>query len=367
MEYKQAVYIGRFQPFHLGHLRVVAQGLRIAEKVTVVVGSAKAAPTIRNPFSFEQREAMIKASLREDERRRVRVVGVRDYFYAEDSWLSDVQAKTDAVFEESDAVALLGSYKDGSSYYLNSFPQWDFVPAQPRRYDCSGTSIRQTLFERHMPSRRDWEGRVPGAKDASFEHLVTSALGDVLGKVPSGVGAMLVDWMKTPQFADMVEEYEFLLDYKESWQDSPFPPQFVTVDAIVICAGHVLVVKRKFSPGKNLWALPGGFVKPTETLQAACLRELKEETGIRIDKRALDEAIVAQHTFDHPERSLRGRTITQGFLIRLRDGKLPEVKGGDDAAKAKWMPLWDVMAEEDRFFEDHAHVINYFTHNAVGA
>jgi bifunctional NMN adenylyltransferase/nudix hydrolase len=91
------------------------------------------------------------------------------------------------------------------------------------------------------------------------------------------------------------------------------------------------------------------------------LRELKEETKIQIPKDVLRGNIVSQRVFDHPDRSLRGRTITHGFCIHLRDGELAQVEGADDADKAFWIPLADLYEHEDKFFEDHVHIIRYFT------
>jgi bifunctional NMN adenylyltransferase/nudix hydrolase len=70
--------------------------------------------------------------------------------------------------------------------------------------------------------------------------------------------------------------------YKESWKAAPFPPTFVTVDAVVVQSGHVLLVKRKAMPGAGLWALPGGFLNQEETLLDGAIRELKEETKIKV-------------------------------------------------------------------------------------
>ena len=53
-DYKHAVFIGRFQPFHNGHLGVVQHGLSIAEQLIIVVGSIGSAPTIKNPFWWEE-------------------------------------------------------------------------------------------------------------------------------------------------------------------------------------------------------------------------------------------------------------------------------------------------------------------------
>ena len=151
-----------------------------------------------------------------------------------------------------------------------------------------------------------------------------------------------------------------LVDYKTAWEGAPFPPTFVTVDAIVIRSGHVLVVRRKGALGKGLIALPGGFLNQNETAQDAAIRELKEETGIKLSKEDLEKAIAGRKVFDYPERSLRGRTITHGFFIDLKRGPLPIVKGSDDADKAWWMSLREFETREAEFFEDHFHIINFF-------
>ena len=62
----------------------------------------------------------------------------------------------------------------------------------------------------------------------------------------------------------------------------------------------------------------------------------------------------------HPDRSLRGRTITHAFLIELDGGtgELARVKGSDDARKAKWFTLAEVEQMEEVLFEDHKHIIS---------
>ena len=87
------------------------------------------------------------------------------------------------------------------------------------------------------------------------------------------------------------------------------------------------------------------------------LRELREETKLKVPAPVLKGSIKASHVFDAPNRSQRGRTITHAFLIELPPGPLPVVKGGDDARKAYWKPIGDLKCEE--FFDDHYHMIQY--------
>ena len=117
------------------------------------------------------------------------------------------------------------------------------------------------------------------------------------------------------------------------------------------------MVRRKGKLGKGLLALPGGFLNADEEIKDAALRELREETVIKVSKEDLELAIVDERVFAHPLRSLRGRTITSVFLINLKSGPLPKVKGNDDSEKSFWLPLNEVMQRESEFFEDHFQII----------
>lgn len=349
MDFSKAVVIGRFQPFHNDHLEVVKHALEIAPMVIIVIGSSHQAPSIRNPFSLRERMDMIEDTLSDQEKRRLRIVGVRDYYYNDNAWLAAVQSATDAFISPGESVALVGSFKDASSHWLRMFPQWEFVPVNG--IGQNATEVREWLFDRDI--RFDWQGK-PSNPPVNGE---LAALAD---KLPHTVIDQLWSWVKTPTFGNLCKEYKFIQGYKESWSAAPFPPVFVTADAIVVCSGHVLVIKRKVNPGKGLYAVPGGFIRQNEFVRDGAIRELREETGIRLDKQILESSIVDSCVFDYPNRSERGRTITHGFYLKLKDGKLPEIKAGDDAAEALWMPLMDAFRNEEKFFEDHLHIIQYF-------
>lgn len=120
------------------------------------------------------------------------------------------------------------------------------------------------------------------------------------------------------------------------------------------------MVRRRAEPGKGLWALPGGFVNQNETLQKACLRELREETKLRIPEPVLLGSLKGKEIFDHPDRSARGRTITHAFYFHFQSGELPAIKGSDDADKARWIPISDALSMGSRMFEDHLNIIEFF-------
>ena len=94
-----------------------------------------------------------------------------------------------------------------------------------------------------------------------------------------------------------------------------------------------------------------------EPLLDAMLRELREETRLKVPEPVLRGSIKGSRVFDDPHRSARGRTITHAYLIQLtpQAAGLPIVKGADDAEKALWLPLANL--DPIRMYEDHYHII----------
>jgi len=328
-QYDAAVIIGRFQPFHVAHLKLLEKAQEIAKQVVVVLGGHRCATTIRDPWTSDERARMIHNVFP-----GAVCLAVRDHLYNDGLWLAEVQQKVREVVGDDAKAALVGHYKDRTSYYLKLFPQWGFEEVPSFHKGINATEIRASYFAGSDGIWRD--------------------------KCPPQVVSYMDGWHDTENYPRLRDEFEFVTKYKTSWGAAPFPVTFVTVDAVVIGSGHVLVVKRKGMPGKGMIALPGGFIQQHERIKDGVIRELKEETGIRVPTDQLRSYVVDQGVFDHPDRSLRGRMITHAFLIRLPDGTLPAVKGDDDAERAWWMPLGDLYLQEDRFFEDHVHVVNYF-------
>ncbi len=342
------VFIGRFQPFHNGHKAVIEAALEQAHEVVVVVGSSFAARNIRNPFTFQERKTMIEACFNEpkhfnyegaqgrNKTPRVKVVPVSDYPYDDNKWVNAIQRIVDETVPEAQDVGLIGHSKDSTSYYLNIFPRWKNHVEVSNVDGINATDIRKTIL-----TQMDY---------TDFEELSTI--------MPSKTLSCMAGILNKPEMKVVRQEYEMVKKYKEAWKAAPFPPTFMTVDAVVIQSGHILLVKRGDMPGKGLWALPGGFLNQDETMLDGAIRELKEETKIKVPVPVLKGSIKTSKTFDAPNRSARGRTITQAFLIDLGVGELPKVKGSDDAEKAFWVPFNQV--KQERLFEDHFHIIDHF-------
>jgi 8-oxo-dGTP diphosphatase len=112
-----------------------------------------------------------------------------------------------------------------------------------------------------------------------------------------------------------------------------FPPTpALTVDCVVLdSADRVLLIRRANPPFQGQYALPGGFVDVGETVEAACRRELKEETGLDVG------ALRLIGVYSDPGRDPRGHTCSVAFLAHA--GKAQPV-AGDDAAAAEWIDTW---------------------------
>ena len=344
------VFIGRFQPFHNGHKAVIETALKQAKEVVVVVGSSFAARNIRNPFTFQERKAMIEACFTEPQHftyegaqgrvkvPRVKVVPVSDYPYDDNKWVNAIQKVVDDTVPDAKDVGLIGHSKDSTSYYLNIFPRWKNHVEVEDVGGINATDIRKMLFE---------DGS-PGKIASLMPTRAYTSMADMIIQNATTGGA----------WDTLSKEYDMVKKYKEAWKSAPFPPTFMTVDAVVVQSGHILLVKRGDMPGKGLWALPGGFLNQEETMLDGAIRELKEETKIKVPVPVLKGSIKESKTFDAPNRSSRGRTITQAFLIDLGVGELPKVKGADDAEKAFWVPFNKV--KQEKMFEDHFAIIDHF-------
>lgn len=338
-----AVYVGRFQPFHLGHAALLQQALSTATHCVVVVGSAFQARTPKNPFSWQERAEMIRLAVPEADRPRLHFVPVRDY-YNEERWLHAVREGVancvGPLAGRTASVALVGHFKDATSDYLRGFPGWSLIEAQ-RSHAVDATRLRDAYF---------------GCAGDNI-HATLAALVD---QAPQSTLDFLRAWSALPPFAGIAEEWRMLRDYREAWAAAPYPPVFVTVDAVVRCAGHVLLVRRGQAPGKGLYAVPGGFIEQRETAYQSAIRELREETALGLLEMSLRQHLKAVAVFDHPDRSQRGRTITHAHFFDLGERSLPEVQAGDDAAAAQWVPVNELTALEDQFLDDHFHMLDHF-------
>lgn len=336
-KYDTIVYIGRFQPIHNAHVEIIRRAKSLADTVVVIIGSAYQPRTYKNPFTTEERIALVRKATAQlgDPKSSLHIDSVRDSMYNNQVWAANVQEIVAEYVQDKSRVAIIGHDKDESTFYLKMFPQWTHEEVELLE-PLNATDIRDLYF------RKD-------AHEGFIRHVV-----------PETTFKFMLEFMKTAEYQQVICEREFIDAYKKQYASFPYPPVFVTTDAVVICSGHVLMIKRRAEPGKGLWALPGGFLDADKdkSIQDCAIRELREETGIKVPVPVLVGSIQGNRVFDAIGRSTRGRTITHAFKIVLPDGELPKVKGADDAEKARWVPLAEIASDE--CYEDHFEIIQHF-------
>lgn len=360
-EYDALVFVGRMQPFHNGHKAVIDKALEKAQEVVVVLGSCFQPRSTKNPFTFEERKAMIDAVYGDQfnytgsqgrvKTPRVKVVPVMDYPYDDNAWVSAVQNAVNGALSNvwSDyppKVGLIGHSKDSSSYYLKIFPQWRNHVEVENVDGINATDIRNKFL---------------GLIGASQTYLGTVMPREAVKVLEELVYADEYGSMRY-EFDDLAVEYLQLQEYREKSQMKGFnfPSVFVTTDAVITQSGYILLIKRGGFPFKDCWALPGGYLDKGQFVIDNMIKELREETCVKIPAKVLKGSIKSREIFDHPDRDPRGRVITHGFHIDLGypDEKLPKVKGADDAKEAKWFLLSEVTSEMMSF--DHYHIVKKF-------
>ena len=353
------VYVGRFQPFTIAHKHAITMARQFAGKVIILIGSAGEPRTVSNPFTYDERKAWIERDLGSDF--DYEIAPIYDYPYNDNKWVTGVQKTVERITNGQGRVGVIGHNKDASTFYLNMFPKWGKLEVKAsvdhNHNIINATDVRNAFY----------------AGKASYGGIVDQAGGiDLSEKVKLNVFEDMDHFIKeTDDGKWLVEENQHYVDYQKLWDDLvyadpnrkvPFwvkQPVFVTCDAVVVQSGHVLLVKRKEFPGKGRWALPGGFLNQYERIKDGIVRELREETMLKVPEGVIRGSFKHVHTFDNPKRSMRGRTVTHAAYIDLGNfPELPHVKGADDADKAEWIAFKDIR--RDNMFEDHFAIISFF-------
>jgi bifunctional NMN adenylyltransferase/nudix hydrolase len=334
-KYDTLVLIGRFQPLHSAHLEIIKRATALTDQLVIICGSANQPRTYKNPFTFDERARMIKSATA-GLAMSVYVEPNIDTIYNDQAWAVRVQGIVSKYRVLGGAgVGIIGHKKDDSSFYLDMFPQWGYEDVELVEF-LSAVDIRDLYFKR----------------DVNMKFIK--------GVVPETTLDFLEQFRTTAEYEQVIREREFIVEHNKQYAGLKYPPIFSTADAVVICSGHVLMIRRRAEPGKGLWALPGGYVnaRTDKSVEDAAIRELREETMIKVPAPVLRGSIRRSKVFDAIDRSPRGRIITHAFHIELPDGELPKVKGSDDAEKARWVPIAEVRSEE--CFEDHYEIIQHF-------
>lgn len=341
--YKQIAIVGRFTIVHLGHEALfleAAKRLEIGGKLTILIGSAGHYPSPKHPLSYKLRAEMlhyINVPLLEEKKIRLEIKPLYDFLYTPSAWTMQVQRFMDP------GCALLGHKKtDGSSDWVDEdFPDTDYIDV-PDLTKLHATDIRKLIYDNNVC---DATSVSPEVK-VFVDHLIH------FGSFRAATSEYLANTVSSAKFAT-----------------HPYPDNInsLCADAVVECKGYLLLGQRKGVVGRGSWALPGGHKDKGETLKSTALRELDEETCIKVPPRVLRKSIVASKVFDSPGRSeTTDEKVTEAFHIVLdNEASLPKIKDNpkEDLENVSWIRLCDVrsMSMSGQIFADHAEIIHHFT------
>lgn len=121
----------------------------------------------------------------------------------------------------------------------------------------------------------------------------------------------------------------------------------LTVDAIIVDDGNIVLVQRLNNPYKDFWALPGGFVEYGEKVEHAAIREAKEETGLNIKLNKL------VGVYSDANRDPRGHTVSVVYMASIVGGQL---KSDSDAKDVQYFEISELNKMDLAF--DHKQILN---------
>lgn len=308
----------RAQAFHSGHRHMLREAHSKCDFLLILIGSANSARTIKNPFTYLERKYEIEKFLQHnfsDSANEFRIYPLNDYKYSDTQWMSDVDAIISENVDANSEVVMFGHHKAGNHYLDWLAAQYKFVNIESI-YDMNATEIRNRWFknERH--------------------HF----------------------------HEDVLADYDYFEKEKVTFANYPYPEtlNFMCGDVVLECAGHILLIKRKHAPGRNTWALPGGFKNNTETSIDCAFRELIEETNVRVAEKVLRGSVVSTKLFDDPKRGMGIPRNALAVHIRIdlnADGKFPRISPKDDALEVGFFPIKTIMNDME-LFDDHSGIIS---------
>lgn len=342
--------IGRFQPLHIAHLNeVLLPALSASDTLIVFLGSSYRPRTPKDPWTDRERITMIKEGLEDfgykfttkgdfiiaNEDKTIYFEPVRDSLYSDLQWQSSIQEKVREIASSESSkrnaetkISLYGVDRDESTFYLNIFPQWEKnTRVRDAKEDfVNGTLCRESIFS----GTEVWENKVSVSTRTTIKK-----------------------WLELESSIKLKKEYEFLENYKSAVASLPYPIIYQTVDNIILWKGHILLAKRRSFPGQGLWALPGGFLDAKKTILDSAIEVARDKTRLHLRK----EWLINSKTFDHPKRSLRGRTITTAHFWKLPDSYTYDISAGRNTSKVRWFEFSEVVRMSEELYEDHLDII----------
>lgn len=137
------VYIGRFQPPHKAHIKTIERALELSEWVVVLLGSANAPRSLKNPWEAHERGSMLLRSVKDYS--RLLLNEINDIPESNKAWATQVHEAAGVFGKDILKTGIIGHKKDESSFYLDLFPEWELVEME-NTCGTNATDIREKYF-----------------------------------------------------------------------------------------------------------------------------------------------------------------------------------------------------------------------------
>ncbi|APJ04127.1 NUDIX domain-containing protein [Silvanigrella aquatica] len=332
--FEVSVVIGRFQPFHNGHLKTLQFAMAKSKKIIIILGGYMLSAGVRGPWSAEERTTLIRSCFSPNQLKRISFVYVRDRLYDEKMWIDNVKGEVSKIMGDEKSVALIGHEKDSSSYYLRVFPEWEFL--ETGNYDgINATDIRNIYF-----LSRDYN------KAYNF--------------VPKIISLWLKKYRKTEHFRKLKSMYSYVHKISKN-QENNLPHN--VANAVVFCMGYVLLVKAKDPLRKGFYSLPEYIIKDNDNRNDCALRAIENESKFNFTAEKLELNFKLQHIFDYADRFPICKQKSFSKCYQLNLNSLPAVAKGKNIEKVEWVLINDVYLREDQMYADHYQIIQWFLKN----
>jgi len=155
------IYIGRFQPYHNGHAKVLEIAFKYGRKVLLFIGSAQDIKSIKNPFTVKERIEIIKNNLTEEELDRIIFIPIKDYTIDKD-WLAEITTQVNLVTNNNTSIAITGYYEhaNGTKFFEDNFSSYTYIEIKERYNNISATSVRAAYFTDNNVEK-NWALNIP--------------------------------------------------------------------------------------------------------------------------------------------------------------------------------------------------------------
>lgn len=351
-----AVIIGNFAPVHNGHIDFLKYCENDFDDVIILIPGYNKRKTIKNPFDFELKKNWLTSIIPS-----LKVVPINDYNYNDDRWIKQIRLILDLLTNNNN--------DDNNINYTFLYTN----PLKCSKYKELFSTISNwmvSLYVTPVVSFSIKSKDIRGYIFKDYNKPITISQTDIIEQnivtlVPPLVCRDIKEFVQSEQYFILCEEKEYFQNEEKKFMNYPYPNTLKFNCADVVCKykNYILLIKRKNNPGKNVWALPGGFVNTNETYKEAAIRELYEETGLKVIKSVLNKSYISNQIFDSPERNLGIPRITNAFYFDLSfnikdNNKLPIINPMDDAVEVKWIPITKLKSMV--LFDDHNDIIDCF-------